>query len=290
MELHSAFHILGVKPDCDSGQLSKAFRTAVKQYHPDFNAERLEWSHEMMTRLNPAYAVAVEHLRNREAAVPGGRSFRTSHPTAGSNGHSHSPHKEAPPAGGTYSDDHAPHSDRNPRFDTYFPEYCDEVIEALYLYYQYGLENLHLRNEGNLRFRYRSALKKLLKAAEKLSQLESLELSPREKLELEGYLRFSLAFLRCAKGGIIFMPSLGNFETKAHRHYEHASRILDNAIKRAFFDNHFPTPSNSLSQESLSLCEQELLIVRGGYAESRYYEDAGFKLRLVERLGFLLKL
>ncbi len=290
MELHSAFHILGVKPDCDSGELSKAFRTAVKQYHPDFNAERLEWSHEMMTRLNSAYAVAVEHLRSRETVIPAGGAFRDRKATQGPNGHSHAQKNSRPhptQAHTTFSETHA---ERNPQFDSYFAGYCDEVIEALYLYYQYGLDNLHLRNEGNLRLRYRTALKKLLKASEKLSHLEALELSPREKLELEGYLRFSIAFLRCAKGGVVFMPSLGNYETKAHRHYDHAARILDNAVKRAFFDNHFPTPSNALSQETLSLCEQELLIVRGGYAESRYYDDAGYKLRLVERLAFLLKL
>ncbi|TVR91081.1 MAG: J domain-containing protein [Spirochaetaceae bacterium] len=290
MELHSAFHILGVKPDCDSGELSKAFRTAVKQYHPDFNAERLEWSHEMMTRLNSAYAVAVEHLRRRGKGIPTDGYFHDSSTSSGPNGHSHSRNEGSTQAEQTHAAWSESPSERNPKFDAHFPGYCDEVIEALYLYYQYGLENLHLRNEGNLRFRYRTTLKRLLKAAEKLSHLEVLELSARERLELEGYLRFSLAFLRCAKGGIVFMPSLGNYETKAHRHYNHASRILDNAVKRAFFDNHFLTPSNSLSQETLSLCEQELLIVRGGYAESRYYEDAGFKLRLVERLIFLLKL
>lgn len=289
MELHSAFHILGVKPDCDSSQLSKAFRTAVKQYHPDFNADRLEWSHEMMTRLNSAYAVAVEHLRARETVPPTSRPSKGRSHAAGANGHSHSPKKGATPTGKATAD-YSVDPERNPQFDARFPEHCDEVIEAVYLYYQYGLENLHLRNEGNLRFRYRSALKRLLKAAQKLDALQSLELSPREKLELEGYLGFSLAFLRCAKGGVVFMPSLGNFETKAHRHYGHATKILDDAVKRAFFDTHFPTPSNALSQETLSLCEQELLIIRGGYAESRYYEDAGFKLRLVERLIFLLKL
>jgi len=284
MELHSAFHILGVQPDCNSGELSKAFRTAVKQYHPDFNADRLEWSHEMMTRINSAYAIAVEHLRFREGGVPNsGPSADRQHKT---NGYSHSSNYKAtvnkkPPT---------KHSERNSQFDAEFPVYCDEVIEALYLYYQYGLENLHLRNEGNLRFRHRSALKKLLKAAEKLNKLTSLDLSAREKLELEGYLQFSLAFLRCAKGGVVFMPSLGNYETKAHRHYDHAGKILDNAVKRAFFDDYFPTPSNALSQETLALCEQELLIVRGGYAESRYFEDAGYKLRLVERISFLLKL
>lgn len=255
MELQTAFSILGVKPDCNTGELSRAFRSAVKQYHPDFNAERLDWSHEMMTRLNSAYAVATEHLKTRRQPTP-----------------------KPPP------------QTRNPEFDQVFPSYCDQVIEALYTYYQYGLDNLHLRKEGNLRFRYRSSLKKLLRAAEKLTQLKAMQLSRREEHELAGYLGFAVAFLRCAKGGVVFIPSLGTFETKAHRHYEHATQLLDNAVKRAFFDTHFRTPPNALSRDSLATCEQELLILRGGYAESRYFEDAAHKLRLLERLEFLLKL
>ncbi len=304
MKLYHALELLGIGPGSTEQDLTRAFRDRVKRYHPDSNPDRPEWSNGMMAQLNEAYETVRSHLdehRSRHGLKERAERYRargsSSSPGAGAA-------REGEGAGFSYpgsrADEAAETSERpqfyaayeepfNPAFLRAFSHATETLLDGVFQYYQYGLQNVHLRAEGNLRTRYRGALRRVRKAIEQLERITSTDQLNRAELErLTLTVRFAHAFHRSMQIDKFFRPASGGFETKAYRHYRRGTELLDDVIGRSLFPtslglrNGHP-PLAECAQRS----EHELLTVVTQFQQSDWSPEAIVKLKL---LGSIVEL
>ena len=145
MNIEKALNLLGLKKDSTLQELNYSFRQLAKRYHPDFNSGKEEWANSMMTQVNLAYETALEYLaQKKERSMTGSR-------------------EDAGPLQGT--------------FLINFNRAMNQVLDGVYMYYQYGLENIHMRKEGVRKIRYKDSLRSIQKGIEKLEGLNKDDLS-----------------------------------------------------------------------------------------------------------------
>ena len=70
MELNEALNILGLEKVSDEQSLKKHFRKKMRENHPDSGG-----SHDTATKLNTAYTVIVEALKNSKGSLEAKREF-----------------------------------------------------------------------------------------------------------------------------------------------------------------------------------------------------------------------
>ena len=295
MTLHHALEMLGIGPGSTEQELTRAFRDRVKRYHPDSNPDRPEWSNTMMAQLNSAYETVRSYLdehptqyglkeraeryrnrggadRNASARSAGTASRRSSDNTSAASDH--------PRFYAAYQEPF------NPAFLRAFSRATDILLDGVFQYYQYGLQNVHLRAEGNLRSRYRGALRRVRKALEQLEQItpnEQLNRHESERVTLT--LRFAHAFFRSMQIDKFFTPSSGGFETKAYRHYRRGSELLDDIIGRSLFPTSLGMRNGNPSiAECAHGSEQELLTVVTQFQQSDWSPEAIVKLQLLSSI------
>jgi curved DNA-binding protein CbpA len=59
-KLFEAYRLLGVSADSQLDEITKAYRRLAKKYHPDSNPEQPSYAHEMMMKINEAYALVKD--------------------------------------------------------------------------------------------------------------------------------------------------------------------------------------------------------------------------------------
>jgi hypothetical protein len=270
MTVDAAYTFLQLSFDADENDLTASYRRLVKNYHPDLNAHRPDWSNEMMFLLNEALLVAREYQKNRKADLPGNRSndLRQAHEQA-----------RAAAAGAAA----APATDNS--FQAGFSRIADGILVGIHTYYNYSLENVHLRMEGSRKFRYRSSIKRVRDGINRLNDLLS-STGPAELVERARLFRdFSKAFLQNMLIEKFFMADGHMANHKSWQHYWRGSEVLDRAIKDAFFKADF---SSLRHVESLSLSEHEFMIILTKFSEGGWLHETLIKLCLLE-IFLLLK-
>ena len=161
MKIEKALNILGLRKESTLQELNYSFRQLAKRYHPDFNSGREEWANSMMTQVNLAYEVALDYLAQfKEHSTTGGQD-------------------DVEPLAGTFLME--------------FNRAMNQVLDGVYMFYQYGLENVHMRKEGVRRLRYRDSLRVIQKGIERLEGLNKEDLS---QSRLMVFRDFSKAFLK----------------------------------------------------------------------------------------------
>ena len=255
MDASQAFFLLELSPGATSEELETSFRRLVMKYHPDRNADRLEWSHRMTVLLMEAHETASRRIAEE-----------------------------------AYERAAAAEKRRLAADLRFFAEAFDAarggVLEALYTYYAYGLENIPLRSEGNLRLRFTTAKNTLRKGLGIFASLESRPAPPDLKTRAALYQAFGGAFQQNMNISRILVPD-GSEDHKAYRHYRNGSLILDSLIKKRFFPKDFTV--TDLGPKSASLCEQELFLVITDYRLSVWMPEAVIKLSLLDGFSRLIK-
>jgi len=203
MDIGEALETLGLAEESTLNDLNYSFRKLAKQYHPDSNPKKEEWAHGKMIRLNLAYEVALEHIascKEKSSSVKeGGMSA---------------------------------HERLRRSFLVEFNRAMNQVLDGVYMFYQYGLENPHMRRSGVRRMRYRDSIRTLKGGIARLEGLEKSSLVPGDLLV---FINFSRAFLQNMLLDRYFTPSSDGVENIAYRHYREGSEMLDSAIKQVFF-------------------------------------------------------
>jgi len=133
--------------------LQKSYKKLVKKYHPDSNPKNQDWSHHKMTEINLAYEVCTEHLDiksnyNQELREEPEKNNKKEQFF----GHNQKYNKK---------------SKRNKTDSEHISNVTinklkiltNNFIKACERYFEYGLENRKLRNEGVRRFRYRETIR-----------------------------------------------------------------------------------------------------------------------------------
>ncbi len=243
-----ALKLFGLVPSATLRDLNTSYRRLVRKYHPDYNPERRSWAHEAMVKINSAYDSAMEHLASLRYEEIEERL-----------------------------DEEIQAHDR---FTELFAAVANSVLEGVFIYYQYGLENPFVREQGVPRFRYRLALRKV---AAGISQLERLP-SPNaiDANTLEVFSSFSIAFLQCMRMGRIQDPSDNRNEKAAYRHYRTGSELLDDAIRKLLFRAELSRPRTRAAPHELPVCHAEFMKVLIEHGTSSWVTDAAIKSYLLD--------
>jgi curved DNA-binding protein CbpA len=251
MELDRALHLLKLSSSCTLEELNESFRKLAKKNHPDSNRGREEWAHNAMTQLNLAYEKVLDHVTM--------------------------------PSGGI-RDEKPPSTKERVRtqYQILFSRSIRQVLDGIYTYYQYGLENVKLRYEGVRKFRFRDAVRDVQDGMKKLEELKNLPKSDAAAGRLQIFTDFSRAFLQNMLIDNYTAPIGQPVEQIAYRHFRDGSAHLDYAIKDALFgDELLPVRSGSYAQK-MTQCREQFMFVVSKYYNAGCVSEALLKIYLLE--------
>jgi hypothetical protein len=284
MTLEDAFTLFKLTDTSSERDLAAAYRRLVKRYHPDNNASRLDWAHRRMTQINQAYALVCTYMRGD--VNQGGGAAGTGPAAAPRNGRGR-PTAEEPPFRTQYSDaeDIGPRRERRPAREEVASARLavDEVLDGVYVYYQYGLQNIHRRFEGVTRLRYRKAVRHLKAGARQLhTHMQQYGPSLRVDEDVQKLATFNRSFLHNVGIDKYYIPSSHPREAKAYRHYQAGSEYLDAAIQQILFGEQFTPGVPKSHSGSLYVSSHELVTVLVNFTDSTWIPEAMIKLNLLE--------
>ena len=253
MKIEKALNLLGLSKESTLQEMNYSFRQLAKRYHPDFNSGKEEWANSMMTQVNLAYEVALKYLAQyKERSMTGGR-------------------EEVGPLQGSFLMD--------------FNRAMNQVLDGVYMFYQYGLENIHMRKEGVRKFRYRDSLKIIQKGIERLERLNNDDLS---QSKLIVFRDFSKAFLKNMHIDRFYIPSSNPDESSAYRHYREGSILLDSAIKLVFFGDLLLRPINESVSTLIEKSNEEFMSILARYYRSSWITETVMKVYLLDLLDKMI--
>jgi len=252
MELDRAMRLLKLPTQCTLEELNESFRKLAKRHHPDSNRGKEEWAHRTMTQLNLAYEKVLDHLTM--------------------------------PSGGIREEKPPPSTKERLRtqYQILFSRSIRQVLDGIYTYYQYGLENVRLRHEGVRKFRFRDSVRDIQDGLKKLEELQNLPKSDGAAGRLQVFTDFSRAFLQNVLITNYTAPIGQPVEQIAYRHFRDGSAHLDYAIKDALFgDELLPVRSGSYTQK-MKQCREQLMVVVSKYYNAGCVSEALLKIYLLE--------
>ena len=155
----------------------------------------------------------------------------------------------------------------------------NQVLDGVYMFYQYGLENIHMRKEGVRRLRYRDSLRVIQKGIERLEGLNKDDLS---QSRLMVFRDFSKAFLKNMYIDRFYIPSSNPDESGAYRHYREGSILLDSAIKLVFFGDLLIRPIKESVSTLIKKSNEEFMSVLARYYMSSWITETVMKVYLLD--------
>jgi curved DNA-binding protein CbpA len=269
MTLHDALRLFQLSENPTTPQLAASYRRLVKHYHPDYNPTKAGWAHRRMTQVNEAYSLVCEFLAD------------TAHETGRVSNARGGPERRAETgtARGTTT---AAGPEETPReILSEYQRAASRLLDGIYVYYQYGLQNVHRRREGTPRLRYRQAVRHTKAGIADLDRLLDLH---GHTIRREGDLKtldvFAKSFLQNMLIEKYYIPSPRAVEQKAYRHYQSGSEHLDRSIQHTLFGEQLQ--ATRVPQGSLYVSHQEFLALLVNYRESTWVPEAMIKLHLVD--------
>jgi hypothetical protein len=229
-------------------ELNQAYRRAAKKFHPDNNPERIEWAHDAMAKVNAAYDSAVEYLSAlRYAEIQ------------------------------RYLDGEIK---KHEEFSRVFDYIADGILDGVFTYYQYGLENPYARQSGTPRLRYRRALQRISTGIEQLRRIGAPNELDTETLEL--FRSFAEAFYECMRIDRAAGTPARADERNALNHYLAGSRTMDGAIRKSFFAEVFTKPREFAAPQNLAVSLSEFMTVVTKHSTSSWITETALKLCLLD--------
>ncbi len=153
----------------------------------------------------------------------------------------------------------------------------EKAVNAIFTYYQYGLENIHQRSHGIGRIHYRTTLRKITAAVVSLEK--SANSNPNDKIV--HLLQFVRSFSDAIHLSQVFDPNSSHMNTIAYRHYYNGSRLLDLSIKNGLFTEFSTKNRRTLNTTQLIAAQEEMKIVLMRYPQSKWVAEAAIKMQLL---------
>ncbi len=290
MDLQDAFALFKLTDAPTEQDLTAAYRRLVKHYHPDYNASRLQWAHRRMTQVNEAYALVCDFMKQGEAGLRGAPPRRGEADDGGNREQERGEERPGQrPRHGQDRDsegfEEAPLRERHPPPEEvrHLHSAVEDILDGVYTYYQYGLQNVHRRSEGVPRLRYRKALRHLKSAVQVLTEhTERYGATLRRDEDVTKLSIFAKSFLQSMLIEKFYIPSSSTTELKAYRHYRTGSDHLDRAIQCTLFAEELKPGGARNHAGSLYVSQHELMTVLVKFTESTWVPEAMIKLHLVD--------
>ena len=284
MDLQDAFALFKLTDTSTEQDLAAAYRRLVKRYHPDYNAAQLQWAHRRMTQINEAYALVCDFMKQGEAGLRGAPPRRGAPGTdAHQEEQGNQQHRGDDRDGDSFAE--APLRERHPPLEEvhHLHGAVEDLLDGVYTYYQYGLQNVHRRGEGVPRLRYRTALRHLKSAIRVLTEhTERYGTTLRRDEDVTKLSAFARSFLQNMLIEKYYIPSSSTSELKAYRHYRTGSDHLDRAIQCTLFSEELRPGGTRNHAGSLYVSQHELMTVLVKFTESTWVPEAMIKLHLVD--------
>mgnify|MGYP001208083696 FL=1 len=323
MNIYESYRIMELSVNASEEEIVKAFKKLAKQFHPDANPGNADWAHKKMSDLNLAYQTLLEYKKNgtipRGKSGPtisdflknlfkkDGFDFRYTPPkdtqgsennsNTGSNSSTHEKQyytEKEEPASHEYYKSHPSYEEMKRaaeqrqqiigQISQRFKLSKDVVDEGMFVYYQYKLHKVPLRQEGIGRLKYTDAkrlIKRGIMAIEKLH--DNCPLSDLQQ-ELRLYIDFVNLFVRSldCKEKIDSYNNPNN--VAAYRYYRQGSDRLNQAFTHVFFSS--KTEKNIYQSVNvgnlLGLALQDFLRVSEEFKGSDYTQDAEIKTTMLD--------
>lgn len=290
MRLETALRIFGLNPDPSTDELNKAFRRLAKRYHPDSNGERVEWATHQMASINIAYETIRKSIHNGPAQSAHTHRSTTGRPHARSSttADSRRSYSRTTATGGATGNMQGAHraggSSAEPMGNSAQNAFLDaqrRVLEGIHTYYQFGLENVHLRHEGPLRLKYRKATRLVMKGLDRFAELWTRYGPLSADSGFTTFYTFTDYFYRSMFLERYNNPYSGKLDQLAYGRYRDATRMLDETIRDTFFPG-MNEKSTYDPTVQLQVCRKEFYNVVAHYSESSWIEESTLKIRLLD--------
>ncbi len=220
-------------------ELNTLFRALVKKYHPDKVRDYPEWAHERMAEINIAYELLAQKIT--ELATPEPKPATEPTQTDENENFEDIGNVQVKPLSAEESQ--------------VFYSIFNEFLDGLGLYYQYGLENPSYRNEGVRRFRFREALRMIIRSRDKLDLCKKTYRNP----AITAASRFSRLTVADIDQGMLQFSSEPHFK-KYDRRLFNARRTFDKAVKVVLFPELVPGHQASQYYSGIYSCYPEFII------------------------------
>ena len=251
MDIETALKIFRISDQDSIKELNSSYRRLVLKYHPDRNPHRLEWSHKAMTRLNAAYETAVRQLSlasKKKTAIPTAARRDTIRPDV------YSAIRQA----------------------------FDLTLSGIFEFYQYGLENIHIRAAGSPRVHYVAAVRKTRNGTARLASIVRSSITTYERSSVAPLHDFASAFCSSMRISHTASPNASAYDTKAYRHYRTGTEYLDHAIQSFLFPETMNPKKKHSMPECLAVSNYEFLTVITAFPDSAWITESVIKSHLLE--------
>lgn len=267
MDVLEAYEFLQLDRYASVEDVSASFRRLLKEYHPDRNEDRGEWSHNMTVQLTEAYAAVTEYLREV-------------HEESDSDDYYSSESQRT----GTLADTVSP-SDYSVSMQIRIADLYDALLDQIFVFYNHGMSNVYLRQEGTLRYRFRSTLRQIAEVVEALRSTKKWLGSGLQYRQLEAITDFAAAFYE----NMLIKPKehhgFSVEEQKAGRLYREGSDILDRAIRDGLLETRYE--GGVISPLSRSASERAFMLLLANHPKSSYIPETLIKLYLFRSFSTL---
>jgi hypothetical protein len=251
MDVAEAYKFLKLDEYASVEDVSASFRRLLKEYHPDRNGDRGEWSHRMTVLLTEAYAAVTAHLRT-EPDQP-------------------MPERDEP----TREDRDAGYS---VTMQMRIAELYDGLLDQVFAYYTNGMDNIYLRQEGTMRYRFRTTVRQTAVLIDALRETQEWPGSSLQYRQLTAIHDFAAAFYE----NMLIKPKehqiYSGEEQKAVRLYRQGSDALDQAIREGLLETRLER--GRVSPGGSNTAERAFLLVLANFPASAYIPETLIKMYL----------
>ncbi len=256
MDVTEAYEFLELDEYASVEDVSASFRRLLKEYHPDRNMDRGEWSHQMTVQLTEAYAAVTDYLR-----------------------------KSPPPSRTRHEERDFRDSGYSVAMQLRIADLYDALLDQVFVYYNHGMDNVYLRQEGTLRYRFRSTIRQTSAVVEALRETEEWPGSTLQYRQLAAILDFASAFYE----NMLIKPKnhevYAGPEQKAVRLYRQGSDALDHAIRDGLLNSGLE--NGKVSPGGRQMAERSFMLIISSFPTSVHVPETLIKLYLVRSFSHL---
>ncbi|MDY6934300.1 MAG: DnaJ domain-containing protein [Spirochaetota bacterium] len=224
MEICDCYKLLELPECAPNEEITSAFKRLAHKYHPDKNPDRVQWATRVMCDLNIAYTTILSQ-RFGDANVNGNKYYDDKETEKG--------FKE--------TQKEEPEIEDDVKFEILTEQFVkirESAKEALYRYFQYGLDNLVQREQisnraqfNNVAFSLRKCYHTLMNLAKQTNDEEFIE-----HFDIFGRMIFN--FYKSSEC-LNILDSYDNIiDVEAYRMYKNGDDALHYSHKEIFYDRH----------------------------------------------------